>query len=140
MEAEVFSAHMAAWLVKLHGDSIMAKLDPDMQKIVKMVEWREGVLLYLEEAEIEDAYKMEIDWLIDIKELETTEGDNKSVTIDDISIQSFGDRSFFSVNQTQNKEDDFQSNTHQSLALSELDTSTSDTENNLVQDTTDVLA
>ena len=29
-EAEVFSAHMAAWLVKLHRDSIMAKLDLDI--------------------------------------------------------------------------------------------------------------
>ena len=60
-EAEVFSAHMVAWLVKLHGDSIITKLDLDMQKIVKMVEWREGVPLYSEEAEIEDACKMKID-------------------------------------------------------------------------------
>ena len=52
---------MAAWLVKLHRDSIMAKLDPDMQKIVKTVEWREGVPLYPEETEIEDACKMKID-------------------------------------------------------------------------------
>ena len=80
----------------------MAKLDLDIQKIVKTVEQREGVPLYPEEAEIEDACKMEIDWLIDIKELETTGGDDKSVTMDDISIQSFGDRLFFSVNQTQN--------------------------------------
>ena len=55
---------------------------------------------------------MEIDWLIDIKELETIGGDDKSVTIDNISIQSFGDKLFFSVNQTQNQEDDFQSDTH----------------------------
>ena len=60
-EVEVFSTHMAAWLVKLHGDRIIAKLDPDMQKTVKTVVWREGVPLHPEEAEIEDASKIEID-------------------------------------------------------------------------------
>ena len=29
-DAEVFSEHMAAQLIKLHSDSILTKLDPDM--------------------------------------------------------------------------------------------------------------
>ena len=139
-EAEVFTTHMAAWLVKLHGSSIMTKLDPDIQKIVKTVEWREGVPLYPEEAETEDASKIELDWLIDIKELELARGDDKSVTMDDITIGLFGDQSFFSTNQTQNQDDKLQGNFHQSLALRELDTSTGDTEHELDQTTTVVFA
>ena len=37
-----------------------------------------------------DPSKMKIDWLIDIKELETTGVDDKSVAMDDVSIGSFG--------------------------------------------------
>jgi len=47
--------------------------------------------LYLEEAEIEDASKINLDWLINIKDLDIMESDNRSVTIDDISIISFSE-------------------------------------------------
>ena len=60
-EAEAFATHMAAWLVKLHRSSIITKLDTDIQKIEKTVEWREGVPLYLEEAQTEDKSKIELD-------------------------------------------------------------------------------
>ena len=79
--------------------SIIAKLDPDMQNLVKTVVWRDNVLLYPEEAEIEDASKINIDWLIDIKELDIMESNGKSIAIDDISILLFSKQSFFSVNQ-----------------------------------------
>ena len=72
-EAEVHSSRIAVQLVKLHRECITAKLDPDVQKIVKTVEQRDDIPLHLEEAEIEDASKMKIDWLIDIKELENAE-------------------------------------------------------------------
>ena len=81
---------MATWLVKLRRDCITAKLDPDIQQIVKTVAQRDDAPLCLEEAEIEDAGKMKINWLIDIKELESTPTHNKSVTIDDVSIGFFG--------------------------------------------------
>ena len=42
-----------------------------------------------EESE-ENTSKMKIDWLIDIKELETTGVDDKSIAMDDVSIGSFG--------------------------------------------------
>ena len=121
-EVEVFSSHMAAWLVSLHGSSITAKLDPDVQKMVKSVEWRDGVPLCPEEAEVEDASKIEFDWLIDIRELEHTREDDKSVTMGDITIGSFGDKLFFSTSCTQHSDEDFPEDTHQSLASRELDT------------------
>ena len=99
-EAEKYSSYMAAWLVKLHGEGIIAKLDPDVQKIVKTVEWRDNIPLYPEEVEVKDASKMKIDWLIDIKELETTGVDDKSVAMDNVSIGSFGSQSFFSTTQS----------------------------------------
>ena len=64
-----------------------------------MVKWREGVLLYLEEEEIEDASNLNLDWLIDMKELEIKEKDDRSAIIDDASIASFRDKSLFSVGQ-----------------------------------------
>ena len=112
---------MAAWLVKSHGDGIIGKLDPDVQKIVKTVVWRDNLPLHPEEVEIEDASKMKIDWLIDIKELEMTGVDDKSITMDDASVGSFGSQSFFSATQSQNQESLFQNDTHQSLALREQD-------------------
>ena len=103
---------MAAWLVKLHGECITAKLDPDIQQIVKTVEWRDNIPLYPEEAEIEDASKMTIDWIIDISELETTTVDDKFVTMDDVSIGSFGDQTLFSTTQSQNQDTSFHSDTY----------------------------
>ena len=139
-EAETCSAYMAAWLANMHGDCIISKLDPDMQNLVKSVEWRDGMPLYPEEAEIEDASKINIDWLIDMTDLDIAEGDDKSVAMDDTSIISFGDKSFFSVNQTvQYQEDEFQRDTYQSLALSHLDTSASDMEYTVDQTTTNAL-
>ena len=48
--------------------------------------------LCLEEVDIEDASKINITWLIDIKELESAENDNKSVTMDDTSIILFSEK------------------------------------------------
>ena len=67
----------------------MTNLDPGIQKIVKIVERREGVPLCLEEAEVEDASKIEIDWPINIEGLEITRGEDKSVTVGNFSIGSF---------------------------------------------------
>ena len=64
---------------------------------------------------------MKIDWLIDIKELEMTGIDDKSVAMDDASIASFGSQYFFSATQSQNHDSHFQSDTHQSLALHKQD-------------------
>ena len=126
-EAEKHTSHMVAWLVKLHGDGIIAKLDPDVQKIVKTAVWRDNLLLHTEEVEIEDASKMKIDWLIDIKELEMTGVDDKLIAMDDASVGSFGSQSFFSATQSQNQESLFQSDAHQSLALREQDDSVQNT-------------
>ena len=68
-----------------------------------------------------DPSKMKIDWLIDIKELETTGVDDKSVAMDDMSIGSFGSQSFFSTTQSQNQDYYLQGDTHQSLAPREED-------------------
>ena len=101
-EAKVCLSHIEAQLVKLHRESIFTKLDPDAQKTVKTVEQRDRVPLHPEEAEIEDTSKTKIDWLIDIKELENAGVNNKSVTIDDVSIGLLRDYSFFSLTQPQN--------------------------------------
>ena len=82
---------MAVWLIKIHGNSIIAKLDSDMQKIVKIVVWRDNTPLYPEKAEIEDASKINIDWLIGIKELDIMEDDDKSIAMDNTSILSFSE-------------------------------------------------
>ena len=89
---------MAAWLTKIHGMSILAKLDPDMQNLVSTVVWRDDVPLYPEEVEIEDASKINLDSSIDIKDLDIMESNNRSVMIDDTSIVLFSEQSFFSVN------------------------------------------
>ena len=57
-------------------------------------QFRDRVLSYLEEVEIEDASKINIDWLIGIKELDAIEGNNKSAAIDDILVLSFSKKSF----------------------------------------------
>ena len=68
-----------------------------MQNLVSTVVWRDDVPLYPEEAEIEDASKINLDWLIDIKELDIMESDNRSIMMDDTSIVSFSKQSFFST-------------------------------------------
>ena len=108
VDAEIYLSYMAAQLTKIHGMSIIAKLDPDMQNLVKTVVQRDEVSLYPEEAEIEDASKINLDWLIDIKDLDIMESDNRSVTIDDTSIISFSEQSFFSVNSDSQKVVEFQ--------------------------------
>ena len=64
--------------------------------------------MYLEEAEIEDASKINLNWLIDIKDLDIMESDNRSVMMDDTSIISFSKQSFFSVNPDSQKVVEFQ--------------------------------
>ena len=125
-EAEVFASHMAAWLVSLHNSSVLEKLDPDVQKMVKSVEQRDGVPLRPEEVEVEDASKIKLDWFINIRELEHTREDDKSVTMDNVTMGSFGDKSFFSASRTQYSDEDFPEDAHQLLALHELDTITDD--------------
>ena len=107
-DAEIYSSHMAAWLMKIHGKSVLAKLDPDMQNLVSTVIWRDDIPLYPEEAEIEDASKINLDWLIDIKELDIMESDNRSVMMDDTSIVSFSEQSFFSTIPDSQKAVEFQ--------------------------------
>ena len=64
---------------------------------------------------------MKIDWLIDVTELETTGVDEKSITMDDMSIGTFGSKSFFSPTQSPNQESVSQNDTHQSFAPNEQD-------------------
>ena len=90
-EAEMHASHVEAWLIKLHGDSVLSRMDPDMQNVVKAVVWRDGFPLCTEEAEIEDAGNIQIEWLLDMKELEIKEKDDSSIAMDDTSIQSFGE-------------------------------------------------
>ena len=97
-EAEEHTSHAAAWLVKKHRDSILAKLDLEIQEVFKMVVQREDVLSCSEEVEIEDASKIEIDWLVDIKELDKIRKDDISVVLDDASVLFQTDNLFFSTN------------------------------------------
>ena len=106
VEVEEYASHMQVQLAKMHSNEIISKLDPNMQAIIKMVIWRDGVLLCPEEAEIEDASKINIDWLIDMKELEIENEDNKSIAIDDVSITSFSNCSFFSITATRFSQED----------------------------------
>ena len=122
-DAELYSSHMAAWLVKLHGDCITAKLDPEIQTLVKKVVWRNNVPLYPEEVEIEDASEMKIDWLIDIKELETMADDDKSIAMDDVSIGSFGSQAFFSSTLSQSQDTSNHFDEHQPITLCEQEDS-----------------
>ena len=62
-----------------------------------MVQWREGVPLYLEEAEIEDTSKIQLDWLIDIENFKNMEEEDKLAALDDVSVVSFSEQSFFLV-------------------------------------------
>ena len=117
--------------------SIIAKLDPDMQNLVKTVIWRDDVPLYPEEAEIEDVSKINLNWLIDIKDLDIMESDNRSVTIDDTSIILFSEQSFFSVNPDSQKVVEFQEDEHQPLAQCGNDTSLEEINENDSQNTTD---
>ena len=71
---------------------------------MKTVTWRDDAPLCLKEAEIEDASKMKIDWLIDIKELETTVAKDKSFTMDNVSIGSFRSQVYFSSAQSQSQD------------------------------------
>lgn len=134
-EVEVFVSHIAAWLVSLCDSSILAKLDPGVQNMVKSVEWRDRVPLCPEEAEVEDASKIKLDWLIDIRELECTREDDKSVTMDNITTRSFGDKLFFSTGRTQHSDEDFPEDTDQSLVSHELDTVTDDSADELDRNT-----
>ena len=61
VEVEGYVSHIGAWLAKMHSDANISKLDPNIQAIIKMVIWRDRVLLYPEEAEIEDAININID-------------------------------------------------------------------------------
>ena len=47
---------------------------------------------------LEDASKIEIDQLVDVKELDKVRKDNRSVALDDTSVLFQTDRLFFSTN------------------------------------------
>ena len=79
---------MVAWLVKKDRDCIFSKLDLVMQEVVKTVVWRGDAPLHPKEAEIEDATKIEIDWLVDIKELDAFRNDDRLVALDNTSVLS----------------------------------------------------
>ena len=51
-----------------------------------------------EEVGIEDASKIKIDQLIEMKELEFRDVEDKSAAIDNVSVVSFGDQSWSSTN------------------------------------------
>ena len=137
-EAETHASHMAAWSQKLHGSSILTKLDPQVQDLVRSVKWRDGFPLHPEEAEIEDAGNLKLDWLIDMKELDIKEQDDRSVAMDDTSIVSFGEKSFFSRSETLQQQDDmFQGETYQPLTTHDLSNTLEDESKEVEQDTTD---
>ena len=92
---------MTAQLVKLHREYITVKLDPNSQKIVKTIKWRDNILIYLEEVEIDNTSKMKIDQLINLKELENTGVNHTLHTMDDVSNGLFRDQLFFSTTQPQ---------------------------------------
>ena len=120
--------------------SILAKLDPDMQNLVSTVVWRDDVPLYPEEAEIEDASKINLDWLIDIKNLDIMESDNRSVMMDDTSIISFSKQSFFSANPDSQKVVEFQEDEHRPLAQYDHNTLLEEMNENKSQHTTNAEA
>ena len=65
--------------------------------------YKDDTPLHPEEAEIEDASKMKIDWLINVKETETIAAKDKSVAIDDVFIGSFRSQVYFSLTQSQSQ-------------------------------------
>ena len=81
----------------MHSDSATTKLDHNIQNIARTVVQRDGTLLCLEEAGIRDASNINLDQLVDIKELGIIEGDNASVIINNVLIISFSNKLFFSV-------------------------------------------
>lgn len=61
--------------------------------------------------------------MLDIKELESMESDNKSVTIDDSSVISFSEKSIISAStMALNQEGDFLGDDHSPNPLQDLDT------------------
>ena len=88
-EAETHASHVAAQLIQLHGDSVLSRMDQDMQNVVKAVVWRDKFPLYTEEGEIEDTGNIQIELLLDMKEIEIKEKYDSSIAIDDTQIQSF---------------------------------------------------
>ena len=132
---------MGAWLHKYHGDDVLAKLDPQVQDLVNSVVWRDELPLYPEEAEIEDASNLQIDWLIDMEDLEIKEKDDRSLAMDDVSIASFGEKSWFSRNDMWQQQDDmFQGGTHQPLVAHDLSNASDDEGDEVEQSTTDAQA
>ena len=89
------------------------KLDSCVQDLVKSIEWRNELPLHPEESDIEDTDDLKIDWLIDVKSLEIKGKDDRSVMMDNASIASFGNNSFFKKKDMLQQEDDMsQGETH----------------------------
>ena len=60
------------------------------------MEWRDGVPLYPEEAEIDDIASSKIDWLIDIDDISFSSGrGTNTFEEDDMSVSTIGSKSFF---------------------------------------------
>ena len=87
-EGEEHASHIVAQLVKKYRDNILTKLDLKIQKQVKTVIQRENIPFHSEEVEIEDASKIEMNWLVDIKELDEMRKDDVSVVLDDVLVLS----------------------------------------------------
>ena len=66
---------------------------------------------------------MKIDLLIDIKDLETTANDDKSIAMDDMSVGSFGSQAFFSSTLSQSQDTSNHFDEHQPITLCEQEDS-----------------
>ena len=73
IETDVHASYVVVCLLNLHGVSALSKLDLDMQQLVLIVEQRDRFVSCSEEVEIEDVSNLNLDWLVDMKELEIKE-------------------------------------------------------------------
>ena len=83
------------WLVKEHGEAVLTKLDSHVQDLVSSIAQIDGVLLCPEDAVIDQASKVIIDWLIGIEELEIDERKKFVIAIENAILGSIGSRTFF---------------------------------------------
>ena len=111
-----------------------------MQDLARKVEWRNGLPLHPEEAEIEDAGNLKLDWLIDITDLELGGKEDKSAILDDASVKSFGDNSFFAKSVVLEQGDKESQDDNDKPITASHNSDSDDEEEGLVTDTTDANA
>ena len=68
-----------------------------------------------EESEIEDPCVIKIDWLMDTKELEIRDIEDKSVAMNDVSVVFFGNQSWFFTNSEWQRKEEEENSGSQSL-------------------------